>query len=101
MNHQITMDEFLRENHPEEIREPEVGEYVEHWGQNIPHIMRSSWIGKKVVYDCSTQSHRWMRVGLLERYFPHDGTYRSVIYVGSKQRILYDHRQGRTIFAVK
>lgn len=74
------------------------GEYVERWGAVIPHIMRPSFIGKMVVYDCSTQSHRWMRAGLLEDYIKYESWTRSIIYVGTKQRILYTHFPGREIY---
>lgn len=79
-------------------KEPEVGEFVEHHGANICHIMRPNYIGQKVVYDCSTYSHKWFRVGILEKYFECRGVMRSIIYVGEKQRILLDHYPGREIF---
>lgn len=47
--------------------EPAPGEYVENCGAIICHIMRHGYIGQKVVYDCSTQSHKWLRVGVLEK----------------------------------
>lgn len=78
--------------------EPAVGEYVKSHGQNICHIMRPSYIGKKVVYDCSTQAHEWYRVGILEKYFECEGIMRSVINIGERQRILYGHYVGREIW---
>ena len=79
-------------------QEPEIGEYVNSHGANICHIMRPAYVGKKVIYDCSTVSHKWLRCGVLERYFKHEGHYRSVINVGERQRILLDHFPGREIF---
>ena len=78
--------------------EPEIGEYVDDHGMNICHIMRPSDVGQKVVYDCSTENHKWLRCGRLERYFLCRGVYRSVITVGKSQKILLDHINGRTIY---
>lgn len=94
MSGQMTIFDWM----PSAQDEPEVGTYVTEHGQAICHIMRNSYIGKKVVYDCSTKSHKWYRVGILEKYFEREGVMRSVIYIGSKQRILYDHYAGREIF---
>ena len=71
---------------PTAQKEPDVGEWVTEHGASIPHIMRPSYIGKKVVMDKSTTSHKWFKVGILERYFQHEGTWRAIIYDGSKQR---------------
>lgn len=79
-------------------REPDVGEYVESNGAVICHIMRPGYIGRKVIYDCSTRSHKWIRCGILEKYFLCHGVWRSVINVGEKQRILLDHYPGVEIF---
>ena len=80
------------------------GDYLEDFGETngavICHIMRPSYIGKLVCYDCSTQSHKWTRVGILEKYFECRGVMRSVINVGSKDRILFDHYPGREIYEV-
>ena len=78
--------------------EPEIGAFVEQRGAVICHIMRPNYIGKKVVYDCSTASRKWLRCGVLEDYIPHEGHYRSIIFVGEKQRILLDHWPGREIY---
>lgn len=94
MNDQLSIFDWM----PTAQDEPEVGAYVTEHGQAICHIMRNSYIGEKVVYDCSTKSHKWYRVGILEKYFEREGVMRSVIYNGSKQRILYDHYKGREIF---
>lgn len=80
------------------------GDYLEDFGEtrgaNICHIMRPGYIGQLVCFDCSTQSHTWTQVGILEKYIPHEGTYRSIIYVGKPQRILLTHRPGIEIYEV-
>lgn len=79
--------------------EPEVGEYVTKHGAVLCHIMRKGMIGKKVVFPCGTQSMPDLcRVGVLEKYIPYEGTYRSIIYTGQKQRTLYTHRPGMEIY---
>jgi len=84
---------------PQALPEPQVGEYVTEFGANICHIMRPAYIGKKVIYDCSTANHAWYRCGILEKYFMREnGVMRSVIYTGERQRILYDHYPGREIW---
>lgn len=81
------------------MTEPEVGEYVRSTGAVICHIMRPSYIGQKVLYDCSTQSMRNLyKCGILEQYIPYEGRYRSVIYDGRKQRVLLTHYPGREIY---
>lgn len=77
---------------------PDIGEYVQSHGANICHIMRPAYIGKKVIYDCSTRSHKWLRCGILERYFLCEGKWRSVIFDGDRQRVLLDHYPGVEIF---
>ena len=82
------------------------GDYLEDFGETpgmvICHIMRPGYIGELVCYDCSTQSHRWTQVGVLEKYFYHEGNkcWRSVIYTGKQQRTLFDHFPGREIHEV-
>ena len=90
--YQLSIFDFYQQD------EPAVGEYVEGNGANICHIMRPSYIGKKVIYDCSTVSHKWLRCGILEKYFFCEGVWRSIIYVGERQRILLDHFPGVEIF---
>lgn len=77
------------------------GDYVETHGAVICHCMRPAFIGKLVVYDCSTQSHEWFRAGILEDYIPYEGRWRSIIYVGKKQRILLTHYPGKEIYELK
>lgn len=77
------------------LEEPCVGEYVREAGAVICHIMRPGYIGKKVLYDCSTQSQRNLfRCGILEAYIHYEGKMRSIINVGTKQRILLTHYPG-------
>lgn len=85
---------------PQEVIEPEVGEWVENHGANICHIMRSSYIGKKVIMDKSTENHKWFQCGILEKYFFNAGSgrWRGVIYHGERQRALYDFFPGHEIF---
>lgn len=80
--------------------EPDIGALVAERGVVIPHIMRRSYIGKKVCFDVSTQHRRCFRVGVLEEvlddfYFElKDGEYkkvpcdRVVIFTGKRQRSL-------------
>ncbi|MBQ6232828.1 MAG: hypothetical protein IJJ80_04915 [Clostridia bacterium] len=82
-----------------DLIEPEVGEYVTTHGAVICHIMRPGYIGKKVVYDVSTQSMPDLcKVGILEKYIWNDfeHCWRSVIYHGNKQRALIDHAPWNT-----
>lgn len=87
-------------------KEPDVGECVEEHGQVIPHIMRPSYIGKKILIDCSTENHKWFKVGILEDvrpafYWHFDEKVecdRSIIYTGSKQRSFITHMPGNEIF---
>lgn len=96
---------------PQAVQEPEVGEWVTTHGAVICHIMRPGYIGRRVVIDKSTIGHEWYQVGVLEKIVPSEyyrqdlnGKYvrvecdRSVVYTGSKQRQLIDHRPGVEIF---
>lgn len=100
MYEQMTIFDLMPkpEKKPLPTEEPEIGSYVGEHGAVICHIMRPSYIGHKVVYDCSTQNHRWYRVGILEKYIPHEGHMRSIIFVGERQRILLDHVWGSEIY---
>ena len=80
------------------VHEPDVGECVKSTGAVIPHIMRSAYIGKKVLYSISTQSIRRYRCGILEKYVPYEGTMRSIINYGNKQRALVTHYEGVNIY---
>ena len=80
------------------LTEPAVGEYVHSTGAVICHIMRPAFIGRKVLYDVSTQSMRCYQCGILEAYIPYEGKWRSVIYHGKKQRALVTHYAGVEIF---
>lgn len=80
------------------LTEPAVGEYVQSAGAVIPHIMRTGFIGRKVLYDVSTESNRCYQCGILEAYIPYEGRWRSVIYYGKKQRALVTHYSEVEIF---
>lgn len=81
------------------MTEPDVGEYVRSTGATICHIMRPHYIGQKVLFDCSTQSMRNLyKCGILEKYIPHEGRMRSIIYTGAKQRTLLTHYPGIEIY---
>jgi hypothetical protein len=80
------------------MKEPEVGAWVKDHGAVICHVMRPAYIGKKVAFDCSTQSMRIFKVGVLEAYIPYENTFRSIIYTGKKQRTLLTHFPGREIY---
>lgn len=78
------------------------GDYIESHGAVICHIMRPGYIGKMVAYDCSTESHKWIRVGILKDYIPYEGRWRSIIDVGKGRDhyILLTHYEGRNIYEV-
>lgn len=87
-------------------KEPEVGEWVTEHGQAIPHIMRRSYIGRKVVMDKSTQSMKAYKVGILEKvvtdFYWHGEEKvecdRSIVFDGGKQRNHILHMPGQEIF---
>ena len=78
------------------------GDYIESHGATICHIMRPGYIGKMVAYDCSTESHKWIRVGILRGYIPYEGRWRSIIDVGKGRDhfILLTHYEGCDIYEV-
>ena len=88
--------------------EPKVGEWVKEPGAVIPHIMRPSYIGKKVLMNKSTQSMRIYKVGILEKLVP--GFYWNgdrkietdvaIIYDGGKQRNYITFMPGQEIYEV-
>lgn len=96
MNGQIGLFDYM----PTLQKEPEVGEWVDTTGANIPHIMRRGYIGSKIVIDMSTESHKWYKVGILEditttQYYHWTGKEyeirecdRAIVYTGTKQRSL-------------
>lgn len=75
---------------PEAQPEPEIGAWIKECGAVICHIMIPGYIGQKVAIDKSTHTHRWYRVGRLERYFEHEGHMRAVVDVGEHQKQLVD-----------
>ena len=99
MTGQMSIEDWMPEACPGYGVEPEVGAYVHDHGQVLCHIMRPAYIGKKVCFDVSTESHpNSFRVGILEKYIPHEETYRSIVYTGTRQRSLISHRNGRSIY---
>lgn len=98
---------------PDAQQEPEIGATIREHGQIICHIMRPSYIGKKVCFDISTESRRNLfRVGVLEEILEEHywrlnlstGQYkqepcdRVVVYTGKKQRSLISLMPGREIY---
>lgn len=104
MMRQITIFDWMPSVQPE----PEIGEIVHGHGQIICHIMRPSYIGKKVCFDVSTENNRnCFRVGILERivpalYYNRDDkpveTDISIIFTGKRQRSYITHMPGREIY---
>lgn len=102
MQGQMTIFDWM----PSAQEEPEVGAWVEHHGAVICGIMRRGYIGKKVVMDKSTESHKWYKVGILEdvqtAYYYHGDQKvecdRSVIFDGSRQRNFVLHMPGQNIY---
>lgn len=94
MNDQINLFEFF----PDELQP---GDIITRKGAPIDHISRRSYIGKMVCFDCSTESRKMYRVGILEKYIPHDGTHRSIVYTGERQRSLITHYPGREIYEIE
>lgn len=107
---QLTMFDWM----PTLKEEPEVGAWVKEHGAVIPHIMRKSYIGKKVVMDLSTESRQCFKVAILEQVLPdfywHNDDPddesgwqkvecdRSVLYTGKKGRSYITHMPGREIY---
>ena len=91
---------------PEQTEEPEVGQWVYKTGAPIPHIMRRSYIGQKVLMDKSTKSQRCYKVGILEDVIT--GQYwngkeyvtceMSIVKDETKQRNQINHTLGGQIF---
>lgn len=81
--------------------EPEVGQYVEKHGRVLCHIERKACVGRKIVINKSTIGHEWYQVGVLEAYIPYEGTWRSIVYTGEKQRSLITHYPGINIYELR
>ena len=102
MYKQLTIFDYM----PTLRDEPDVGEWVEQHGVVIPHIMRRGYIGKKVLMDKSTMSHKWYKVGILEKvmegYYYHDDQKVecdiSIIFDGKSQRNKILHMPGQEIY---
>lgn len=102
MTEQLTLWDWMPTAQPE----PEVGAWVEKCGAVIPHIMRKSYIGKKVLMDYSTTSITVYKVGILEKvlkgfYWHGDQKVEcdlSIIYDGTRQRCMITHYPGHEIY---
>lgn len=79
---------------PSLIPEPNPGDWVEDHGELICRGQIESFLGKKIVMDCSTQSHEWYKVGIVEKILPaiyyHNGveteTVRVIVDDGKRTR---------------
>jgi hypothetical protein len=99
---QMTMFDWL----PALRQEPAVGEYVEKCGAIIPHIMRRSYIGQKVLVDTSTQSRVSYKCGILKDviktfYWRGDQRIecdRSIVSYGRSRESLITHMPGQEIY---
>lgn len=106
MNEQLTIFDWM----PTAQMEPDVGAFIEKTGAPICHIMRPSYIGEKVCFDCSTQSRVLYKVGILEKILPEKYYHwngkdyemrdcdRVIIYTGKKQRSYISLMPGREIY---
>lgn len=106
MDGQISLFDWMPSAQPE----PPVGSYIQKPGAIIPHIMRKGYIGRKIAFDCSTESREMYRIGILEEvkqasYFHlEDGRYvekpcdHVTIYDGVKQRSYILLMPGHEIF---
>lgn len=86
---------------PTLLNEPDVGTLIHGAGAVICHIMRNGYIGKKVAFDCGTESMPDLyKVGILEKYFWYEPEkcMRSVIWTGGNHRALINHKFGRNIY---
>jgi len=87
-------------------QEPEVGEYVKKCGAVIPHIMRRSYIGQKVLVNTSTQSLVSYKCGILKdviKTFYWHGDQRiecdrSIVSYGRNRESLITHMPGQEIY---
>ncbi len=102
---QVSMFDWMAEDDIE-VEEPDVGAWVETHGAVICHIMLPSYIGRKVVMDKSTQSHKWYKVGLLESvrngfYYHGDDKVPcdiAIVYDGGKQRNIINMALGGQLY---
>ena len=62
------------------------GTYVTEHGKRLTFRDIENRIGKTIIIDVSTESHRWLQAALVERIIDHEGTRRLIYYHGKKQR---------------
>lgn len=77
-----------------------IGTYKRRPGAVIPHIMRSAYIGKKILIEESTPRGEVYRVGVLEEY-TYDierRVHRCIVFTGEGQRHQIDMYPGEEIF---
>ena len=109
MYKQLTIFDLCPASQPE----PDVGEWLEHPGPVIPRIMLPGYIGKKILTDMSTQSHKWYKVGILEEIrqgFCYqynacvNGEYKKmpcellIVFDGKKQRGMLNLTMGEVVY---
>ena len=71
------------------------GEYVDsiHLGQELSFDEITREVGNLIVMDCSTVSHAWYKIVMVERiHFYDNDTRRLIYYDGKRQRGLVDER---------
>lgn len=98
MDRQMTIWDLMKPTRTDTREEPAVGDWVETCGPVIDHIMIPGYIGRKVLFDTSTESMTLYKCGILEDYIPFDGHMRAIIYTGKHQRSLITLYPGRDIY---
>lgn len=72
-----------------ELKEP--GDYVEEHGRELSFDELEEMVGRLIVYDCSTQSHEWLKiVRVVEIYHYPDGHRRLIYSDGTKMHGFVD-----------
>ena len=70
---------------------PNPGEYVTEHGRELSFDELEEMVGRLIVYDCSTQSHEWLKiVRVVEIYHYPDGRRRLIYSDGTRQHGLVD-----------
>ena len=73
--------------------ESSVGEWVSTHGPELTFDEIAERIGRLIVMDMSTESHKWYQIVQVEKIFTYeDGTRRLIYYSGKRQRGLVDER---------
>lgn len=71
--------------------QPNVGALVEKHGRLLSFDEIAARVGDRIVYECSTQSHEWFKIVLVESIYVYPDGHRRLIYFdGHKQRGLVD-----------